>query len=388
MVEHIFRGSKRYWLWLGFLAAVIAAGFAAYIYQFQNGLTVTNMGRDVSWGLYIGQFTFFVGVAASAVMVVLPYYLHNAKEFGKVTIFGEFLAISAVIMCLLFIIVDLGRPDRLFNVIIMATPHSMMFWDMVVLSGYLLINLLVGWNVLEAEYNSVSPATWVKRLAYLSIPWAVSIHTVTAFLISGLPGRHYWLTAIMAARFLASAFASGPSLLILLMLFLKKFTSFKVEDKVLNKLSVIITYALTISLFFIGLEFFTAFYSQVPTHMHTLQYLFVGLEGHTALVPFMAVFTVLALVAWVLLLNPKTRKNQKYLGMACAFVFVAMMIEKGLALIIGGFIPNTFERITEYLPSLIELMVTVGVWAIGALVLTILYKMAVAVKERAGETEH
>lgn len=387
MIEHIFRGSKKYWMWLSFLLIMIAAGFGAYLYQFTYGLTVTGMGRDVSWGLYIGQFTFFVGVAASAVMVVLPYYLHNVKDFGRITVFGEFLAIAAVTMCMLFIVVDLGRPERVLNVLIMATPHSIMFWDMVVLSGYLLLNLLIGWNMLEAEYNAIEPAKWVKNLVYLSIPWAVSIHTVTAFLIAGLPGRYYWLTSIMAARFLASAFASGPSLLILLMLVLKKYTGFKTEEKAIHKLSLIITYAMTISIFFIVLEFFTAFYSQIPTHMHSLEYLFFGLEGHGVLVPFMVIFAVLALVALILLLNPKTRKNQKYLAIACSFVFVSMMIEKGLALIVGGFIPNAFETITEYLPTVTELLITMGIWAIGGLILTVFYKMAIGVKEQTGGAE-
>ena len=86
MIEHIFRGSKKYWMWLSFLLIMIAAGFGAYLYQYYHGLTVTGMGRDVSWGLYISQFTFFVGVAASAVMVVLPYYLHNVKDFGRITV--------------------------------------------------------------------------------------------------------------------------------------------------------------------------------------------------------------------------------------------------------------------------------------------------------------
>ncbi|ATW27375.1 sulfate reduction electron transfer complex DsrMKJOP subunit DsrP [Candidatus Formimonas warabiya] len=384
MVERIFHGSRRYWQWLAFLLVIIAAGMAAYLYQFQKGLTVTGMGRDVSWGLYIGQFTFFVGVAASAVMVVLPYYLHNVKEFGRITIFGEFLAIAAVIMCMLFIVVDLGRPDRLLNMILMATPHSIMFWDMVVLFGYLLLNLLIGWNMLEAEYNSVQPARWVKNLVYVSIPWAVSIHTVTAFLIAGLPGRSYWLTSIMAARFLASAFASGPALLLLLIMVMQRFTGFKVEEGAMRKLSVIITYAMTISMFFIILEFFTPFYSQVPEHMHSLLYLFFGLEGYHKMVPVMGIFVILALLALVLLLNPKTRNDQRFLALACGAVFCAMMLEKGLGLIVGGFIPNAFEKITEYGPTGPEILITAGVWAIGALVLTLLYKMAVAVKVESG----
>jgi len=383
MLEHIFHGSKRYWLWIAALLTVIMAGFASYVYQFQNGLGVTGMGRDVSWGLYIGQFTFFVGVAASAVTVVLPYYLHNVKEFGRVTIFGEFLAIASVIVCILFIIVDLGRPMRLFNMMIYATPHSMMFWDMIVLSGYFLLNLVIGWNVLEAEYNDVHYQPWVKKLIYVSIPWAVSIHTVTAFLIAGLPGRFSWLTAIMAARFLASAFASGPALLILFCLAMRKLTRFDAGEKALEKLSLIMTYAMTVTVFFVGLELFTVFYSQMPEHMASFIYQFAGLEGHSFLLPFTWTFVVLAAIALVLLLNPRTRTSRTWLPVACAAVFISMMIDKGLILIVSGFIPNAMDHVTEYVPTLPELLITFGVWAIGGLVLTLLYKMAVAVKEGA-----
>jgi Ni/Fe-hydrogenase subunit HybB-like protein len=275
-------------------------------------LTVTGMSRDISWALYIAQLTFFVGIAASAVTVVLPYYLHDVKSFGRITIFGEFLAVAAVIMCMLFVIVDLGKPARLFNIIFHPTPNSILFWDMVVLSGYLLLNLVIGWNVLEAERNSLQPPAWVKTLIYISIPWAISIHTVTAFLYAGLPGRDYWLTALMAARFLASAFVSGPALLILLCFVVKRVSKFDPGEEALGKLSVIMTYALAISIFFVGLEFFTAFYSQVPGHMEGLLYLFWGLDGHGNLVPFMWVFALLSLVGFVLLVNP-VRASRKAL---------------------------------------------------------------------------
>jgi len=384
MLEKAFRGSKTYWKLVILLLALFGIGLGAYFYQLIKGLTVTGMSRDVSWGLYIGQFTFFVGVAASAVMVVLPYYLHNVKEFGRITILGEFLAIAAVTMCMLFIFVDLGKPMRIFNMLIYATPNSIMFWDMVVLSGYLLLNIIIGWNVLEAEHNSVEPPKWVKKLIYLSIPWAVSIHTVTAFLISGLPGRHYWLTSIMAARFLASAFAAGPALLIILCLLIKKFTNFDPGEKAVNKMSIIVTYAMIVSLFFVILELFTAFYSQVPSHMHSFVYLFFGMEGLNKMVPFMWLFAILAVVALVLLINPKTRKKENTLIVACIAVFVSMMIEKGLGLIIGGFVPNAFEKVTEYTPTVLELLITLGVWALGGLILTVLYKVAVSVKEEVG----
>src|SRR5512138_1143210 len=226
MLDKAFTGSGRYWGWIAFLLAVIAVGFTCYLRQLGYGLGITGLSRDVSWGIYIAQFTFLVGVAASAVMVVLPYYLHNVKAFGKITILGEFLAIASVTMCLLFIVVDLGKPMRLLNVLLYPTPNSILFWDMIVLNGYLFLNIVIGWNVLEAERKGVHYPSWVKPLIYTSIPWAVSIHTVTAFLYAGLPGRGFWLTAVMAPRFLASAFAAGPSLLILLCLLVRHNTRF------------------------------------------------------------------------------------------------------------------------------------------------------------------
>jgi len=384
MLEKIFQGSKTYWAWVGLLVLLVVAGLAAYINQLNQGLTVTGLSRDVSWGLYIGQFTFLVGVAASAVMLVLPYYLHNVKEFGRITVFGEFLAVAAVVMCLLFIIVDLGRPMRLLNMILYPSPNSVMFWDMVVLSGYLVLNLIIAWNVMEAERKAVNPPRWVKTLIYISIPWAVSIHTVTAFLYAGLPGREYWLTAIMAVRFLASAFAAGPALLILLLLAVKRFNGFDAGRAALEKLAVIVTYAMVISVFLVILEIFTAFYSGIPGHAESLAYLFWGLEGHNNFVPLMWIFAALALLSLVLLLNPAGRKNSPTLAVACGAVFLSLWIEKGLTLVVGGFVPNSLNQVAEYLPTGQEIMIAIGVWALGFLLLTALYKIVLSVKHEAG----
>ncbi|MGI1659777.1 MAG: sulfate reduction electron transfer complex DsrMKJOP subunit DsrP [Desulfitobacterium sp.] len=381
MLEKALSGSKRYWLWIGFLLAVIFIGFLAYLRQYQEGLGVTGMSRDVSWGIYISQFTFLVGVAASAVMVAIPYYLHNYKKFGKIVILGEFLAVPSVIMCILFIFVDLGRPDRIMNVILHPTPNSVMFWDMCVLMGYLLLNLVIGWTALGAERKGFPPPAWVKPLIYLSIPWAVSIHTVTAFLYAGMPGRHLWLTAIMAARFLASAFAAGPALLILLCLIVRKVSTFDPGKEAIQSLAKIVTYAMIANVFFYILEFFTAFYSNIPGHMHPLLYLFVGLEGYNNLVPFMWVATILAFVGIFLLLVPKYRRNEKILPFALISVFIAAWIDKGLGLVIGGFVPTPLEHVVEYYPTLTEFGVTMMVYAIGALLITIFYKAVIGVRE-------
>jgi molybdopterin-containing oxidoreductase family membrane subunit len=384
MLEKALTGSRGYWGWIFFLLAIIGVGLIFYLRQFSYGLGITGMSRDVSWGFYIAQFTFLVGVAASAVMLVIPYYLHDYKKFGKIVILGEFLAVAAVTMCMLFIFIDLGQPMRIFNVILYPTPNSILFWDMIVLNGYLLLNIVIGWTTLGADRKGVPPPTWVKPLIYISIPWAISIHTVTAFLYAGLPGRHLWLTAIMAARFLASAFASGPALLIIMCLIVRRLTKFDPGREAIQTVGKIVTYAMIASVFFLGLEFFTAFYSQIPGHMHSFEYLYVGLEGHTRLVPLMWTSNILAVLALILLINPNTRKRESTLVLACLAVFISLWIDKGFGLIVGGFIPNPFGKIMEYWPTVPEVLISLGVWAMGFLILSILYKIAVIVKEEVG----
>jgi len=381
MFEKALVGDRRYWGLVIALLAMIGVGFIFYLWQLKVGLKITGMSRDVSWGFYIAQFTYLVGIAASAVMVVLPCYLHDYKAFGRITILGEFLAVAAVSMCGLFIFIDLGKPVRMFNILLHPTPNSVMFWDMIVLNMYLVINMVIGWTVLEAERNAAPPPKWVKPLIYLSIPWAPTIHIVTAFLYSGIPGRGFWLTAIMAPRFLSSAFASGPALLILLALIIRKFTKFDPGREQIQTLAKIVTYCIILNVLFILFEVFTVFYSQIPEHMQHFQYLFFGIEGYGKLVPWMWVSFIGMVVASILLVIPAIRRDNTTLAIGCALVIVTTWIDKGLGLITGGFIPNPFDRITEYWPTVPEALITLGIWAMGFLILSILYKIAVSVKE-------
>lgn len=382
MLEAAFRGGKRYWALLGAWMVLIVVGLWAWSQQFTHGLTVTGMTQDVTWGIYIAQFTFLVGVAASAVMVVLPYYLHNYKAFGRMVILGEGLAVAAVLMCMLFIFVDMGQPTRVVNVLLHPTLNSMMFWDMMALGGYLVLNLVIGAVTFDAERKEAPPPGWIKPVIILSIPWAVSIHTVTAFLYSGLEARSFWMTAILAPRFLASAFASGPSLLILLALLMRKFTRFDPGDMAIRKLALIVTYAMAINVFFVGVELFTALYSDMPHHVHAFEYLYVGLHGHASLVPWMRTGALLTILSVTLLLIPRVRNNLKLLGPICVAVIVAIWIEKGVGMVVTGFVPNPLGRITDYAPTAVEIGVTAGVYGIGFLLLTLIYKIVVNVRER------
>jgi molybdopterin-containing oxidoreductase family membrane subunit len=381
MLEYAIKGDKKYFGWIAVLLGLIGLGFWFYLRQLNFGLGITGLSRDVSWGFYIAQLTYMVGVAAGGVMVVLPCYLHDYKAFGRITVLGEFLAIASLIVCMLSVVVDLGQPMRVLNVILHPSPRSMLFYDMLVLNGYLLLNLLVGWNVLQAERNGTHYPQWVKPLIYLSIPFAISIHTVTAFLYCGLPGRGFWLTAILAPRFLASAFAAGPALLVLLSLIIRRVSNFDPGREQIQTLAKIITYALIANLFFFGCEIFVAFYSGIPEHMVHIKYLFVGIHGHGVLVPWMWSSMALMVLALILLIPPITRHNEGVLAVACIMLFIGAWIDKGLGLISAGFVPNPLHEVNEYMPTFPEVMITIGVYAVGALVLTIFYKITIGVKE-------
>jgi len=383
MLEKALHGNKAYWTWIAFLLLLMGIGAAFYVNQFNKGLVVTDMSRDVSWGFYIAQLTYLVGVAASGVMLVMPYYLHHYKKFGNMVIFGEFMAIGAIVMCLLFVVVDLGQPLRMLNLVLHPTPNSVLFWDACVLNGYMFLNLVIGWTTLEAEKKGIPYPKWVMPLVYLSVPFAFSIHTVTAFLYAGIPGRHYWLTTIMAARFLASAFCSGPAILLLLMLIVEKVSKFKFGEEAIQNLSRIITYAMCINVFFFGLELFTGFYSGIPGHQHSIQYLFVGLEGHTELVGAFWAAAVMAFLSIALLVPPKLRKIRPVLIFALIILVAATWIDKGMGLVVAGFVPNMFEGVTPYMPTASELLISLGIYALGAFIVTVLWKIGVTIKREA-----
>jgi molybdopterin-containing oxidoreductase family membrane subunit len=383
MLEKALIGDKKYWLWILVLAAITFAGFLFYLRQVDYGLGITGLGRDVTWGFYIAQFTFLVGVAASAVMVVLPYYLHDFKVFGKVTVLGEFLAISAVSMCVMFILVDMGQPLRMFNLFLHPSPNSLMFWDTLALGGYLVLNVIITRVTLSSERKSVAPPGWIRPVILLSIPWAISIHTVTAFLYAGLAARPFWMTAILAPRFLASAFSSGPALLIIICFVLRKFTRFDVGQQAIRKLAEIVTYAMIINVFFVLMEIFTAYYSDIPEHVMHFEYLFFGLSGNARLVPWMWLSEILAVLSLIILINPKTRKRDFTLILACVAIFGSIWIDKGLGMIVTGFVPTPLGTVVDYWPTFTELMIAVGVYAVGALLVTVFYKIALAVKGEA-----
>jgi molybdopterin-containing oxidoreductase family membrane subunit len=382
--KRLITGPPVYFLWMGALTIVAGIGVAAYVQQLQKGLIVTGMTSYVSWGFYIGNFTFLVGVAAAAVLLIIPAYLYDFGPIRDIVIVGEALAVSALSMCLMFVTADLGRPDRVWHLIpglgILNLPISMLSWDIVVLNGYLFLNLFIPGYILYKMYNE-KPVNerFIWPFILLSIPWAVSIHTVTAFIYNGLAARPFWNASILAPRFLASAFCSGPALIILLYQIVRHYTKFHVKDEALFKIAEMIAVAMAVNLFLLGAEFFKELYSDTH-HLSPLKYLYLGLHGKGVFVPWIWTALIFNITAFIIFLIPKTRKNFATLNIGCVLIIIGIWIEKGMGLIIPGFIPAPLGEVWEYVPTTLELIVTAGIWAIGALILTTILKIIVPIE--------
>ncbi|MBI5098789.1 MAG: polysulfide reductase NrfD [Nitrospirae bacterium] len=382
-LKFITKGSRWYYGWLAFLLFLITSGILSYIKQIDQGMILTNMRDQVSWGLYISNFTFLVGVAAAAVLLVIPAYLYNFKPIKEIVLFGEMLAITAIIMCLLFIVADLGRPERAWHILpiigAMHFPDSLLAWDVVVLNGYLIINSIVVFYVLyRLSIGKDYKMSVIWPIVVISIPWAISIHTVTAFLYNGLSARPFWNASILAPRFIASALCSGPALMLIIFQIVRKASSIEIADTAIFKIAELIAYAMGINLFLFGAEVFKEFYSG-SVHLAPMEYLYFGLHGHSSLVIWMWLALIFNITAFILFLRPKTRENFFTLNLACALIITGVYIEKGMGLIIPGFIPSVLGEIYEYGPSGIEKSITVGIWAAGALVFTLFLKFALPV---------
>ena len=531
-----FVGDWRYYTWMGLLTVICLLGLNAYAKQFAHGLIVTGMSDEVSWGVYIANFTFLVGVAAAAVMMVIPVYIYGNEEMHDLVIFGELLAVAAIFMCLAFVTVDLGRPDRFWHLIPgigqFNFPASMLSWDVLVLNGYLVLNVHICGYLLYCRYQGKKPAKWFYiPFVFIAIVWAISIHTVTAFLYVGLGGRPFWNSAIVGPRFLASAFTAGPALIILALQVVRRVTAtsaadeaarltggsppppgrpatmedlellarhlpelatvplavrqealtgaevleleagqvllrqgdkdttvffaltgrvvvkreengrfrivrsggpgeqfgeisglagtprlatamaeeasrvlslpaenlrklmkapamnkivhsrmterLMITDRALLMLRSIVQVSMLINVFLLANEVFKEFYSG-NLHVASAKYLFVGLHGHHALVPWIWTAIGFNLIAMVLLVLPVSR-SLKWLNVTCVLAIVGIWIEKGMGLVIPGFIPTPLGAMVEYSPSLNETMVCFGIWAFGLLCYTIFLRMAVPI---------
>ena len=382
IIKSIINGNRYYILWVTFLLILSLIGLHAYSRQLLYGLYVTGMGDEVSWGFYIANFAFLVGMAAAAVMIVIPVYIFHDKDLKKVVIFAELFAIAAVIMCLSFVLIDLGRIDRMWHLIpvigIFHWPDSMLTWDVIVLNGYLFINIFVCSYFLYKVYKGQEPKTWIYlAVVFISIVWAPSIHTVTAFLFQGLGARPFWHSPLIAPRFLSSAFSAGPAFILIVLILLNKFNAIQISKDVIRRIRLIVTVCLLINIFFFFSEVFAELY--MPTsHSINLAFL-LGVKGKSILTPWIRLSILMSVVAAIMFLIPKLMQNEVFVVIACILTDIGIWLEKGLGFVIPGFIPSPLGDFVQYKPTLNEVLITIGVWAGGLLLYTFLVKIALPI---------
>lgn len=385
-VSQSVEGTWKFYVWMILLTAVFLVGANAWALQVRDGMAVTGMSDHVSWALYIANFTFLVGLAAGGVMMVIPAYLYNDKEMHDIVLIGELLAIASVIMAIMFVVCDLGRPDRFWHMMPIVGkfnfPISMLTWDVIVLNGYLLINVHICGYLLYKRYRGQPPvAKMYVPFVFLSIVWAISIHTVTAFLYCGLGGRPFWNTALLAPRFLTSAFVSGPAFIIVAIQIIRHLTQHRFGDGAIRTLVSIIRITVLVNLLMVASEVFVEFYTG-GSHTGAAKYLYFGLHGHHELVPWIWTAVVFSIVAAVLFMFHRVHERTVILNTACALAFAGIWIEKGMGMIIPAFIPSTLHEIVEYRPSLTEWKITAGIWALGFMIYTLLIKITINVYSR------
>ena len=382
-IRYVLKGGGKFYAWMGFLSLLIVGMVYVYFLQNTEGLIVTGMTSQIHDGLYFANLVFLVGVAAGAVTIVFPAYAYHHEGMHKVAVLGEMLAITAVIMVMMFVFAHMGRPDRLWHMIpiigIYNFPHSILGWDVLVLNGYLFLNFICGFYYLWCKYtgNPINKK-WFIPLVWVAIVWALSIHTVTAFLISTMPSRPMWHHSMMPIRFITTAFAAGPALIILIFLIIRNNTKFWVDDSVIKLLTTIVTWCLGIAIFLTMSEVVVELYARTE-HANGLYYLMFGLHGLTALVPWFWSSVFLMVASFILFLIPSFRNDFKKLPIACVMAFAGIWIEKGMGLIVPGFIPTPIGEVTEYSPTFVEVLLTLGIWAFGFFILTILLKGAIGI---------
>jgi molybdopterin-containing oxidoreductase family membrane subunit len=378
-----FKGSKLFYTWMAFLTFLTFVGAYAYARQFALGLGITGMTSQVSWGLYIANFTFIVGLAAAAVMLVIPAYVYHNKPLHDVVILGELLAVASIVMCLLFVNVDLGRPDRFWHLLPLIGkfnfPVSMLSWDVVVLLGYLVLNVHICGYLLYVDYLGEKPKPlFYIPFVFIAIFWAISIHTVTAFLYVGLSGRPFWNAAIVGPRFIGSAFTAGPAFMFITFQIIRYNTNYKISDEALRLLRQIVTVSLLINLFLVGCETFKEFYAE-STHSSSARYLFFGLHGHNVLVPWIWFAISIESIAAVILIVPTLAKKMTFSNVACVLSIWGIWIEKGPGMVVAGFVPTPLGEIVEYFPTLDESLICIGIWAFGFLIYSWLVHLAIPI---------
>lgn len=365
-IGELFRASRSFYAWIFILLGLIAVGLFAWSVQLRYGLVVTGTRNVVPWGLYVMNFIFFVGLAAGGLIIVSSVELFGVKKLAPLLKVGVIEAGTCVFLAMLFIIVDMGHPERAYWFILSPNPPSVLTYDFYILGIYLTLCIIDAYALFSGRTK------WMFPLSIVSLPAAIGIHSITAWVFGTIKSRPAWHSPIMAPIFISSAITSALGLMILITLLLPKVTKLRFDREIILYLRRILTVAVPIDVFFLFNELLIA---TLPTSAMPEQYtafLFILVERYAPV--FWAETLIAAVIPMIIFLHPRTRNSIPAIAIA-SFMVVVGIFMKRVYIIIVGMSYSPLGELVYYAPTVIEIAVMAGWIALGMLIFTLAIKI-------------
>jgi molybdopterin-containing oxidoreductase family membrane subunit len=386
-------------IWLALISLGFLAGLGAWIYQLSEGLAVTNMRNPMMWGLYITFFMYFVGMSAGGLIVASSGRLFGGARVKPIVRLAVVEATVAVFLAAIFLLPDLGRPDRVWHLFRYPQLNSPLMWDIVIVTAYLIISLLYVWVYTRADhartgswlaFGTSESAGATHRdermktvLAAVGLPAAILLHSITAWIFGLQISRGFWYTAVMAPLFIGSALVSGTALMILLALVVRRVGRLSFRDDLIAYLGKLLTIFLAVEAFLArrhvdrrlsgsGIRSRPITRRSPPPRMHLFWFEIVA----GLLIPFL------------LLVRPRMRMNMRWVAVASVLAVVGIFAHR-FNIVLNGLshatIPyppgpsigvaqptgtTSFVLVQSYYPSWVEWLIALGVLCLGALIFT------------------
>lgn len=367
-----FTESSAYKIWMVVFGVLTVVGLVAWFIQLTKGLVLSDLGDNKVWGLYIVGFMFFTGVAAGSLIMASFPHVANLTQYKPYTKIASFVAaVSSVIAAGLFILVDIGNPLRLWNMIIHANFQSPLIWDAIILIGYAFLSIyflsrLIQLDTDSAQENSVKKWAWVSLIAGLLVG-------ITANVFALQISKPSWYSGLQPFSFTVAAIIAGIALLILLGILLKSKQYISMENDLLDKMGKVVAAFLVFDLAIVATDLVTTAYPGTPEGLTYIQYIFTGGGA-----PLFWIQVGSALLAIIILLS--SSMNVRRIGIGSLLALVAIFMQKFSMLMAGFALPlityagPLMHGGNGYFPSLVEFGVAIGIISLGALLLMIGFK--------------
>jgi molybdopterin-containing oxidoreductase family membrane subunit len=374
--------------WVALLAFLVLAGAAAWIYQLFHGLSATGMRDVVSWGMYIFTFAFLVGLSAGGLIMASAAEVFGVESLKPLRRLGVLTAAACVVAAAVLIVPDLGRPDRIINLFIHPNWRSPLIWDLLIISVYFVFAVVDMWVMTRQRMDPVTRAKALRVLAFIGLPTAVLLHSITAWIFGLQIARTWWNTALLAPIFIASAIVSGTAFITLIALILHRYERIELPKATWRWLTGLLAVGIVVDLFFVACDYITIIWGNVPRERAALD---VILPGGSWQWLFWTEWIIGGLIPFVLLVTPSLRRRFGAIGIASVLVMLGVfayrieLVGAGLVRPLIQLAPGTslgtqtagstaFQFQGIYHPTWVEYTITAGLLALLALLVTLGYR--------------